>query len=231
MPALLASQYADDRNLRARQHLWDFQDPPFDIVGWVLDLAGVAPGPEFSTLDVGCGNGAYLRAMQARRINAVGCDLSVGMLHSAASNPKLINANVTHLPFRAAAFDAVLAPHMLYHVSDRKTAAFELRRVLKPEGVCIVVTNGQSHMRALRDLVEAAARLGTPGWEMKNPSTHEFSLENGEVQLRNAFSPSPAFARNAWGSYAFKTPTSRPTTWPASPTNTKMRSRSRGRTS
>lgn len=53
MPALPASQYADDRNLRAGQHLWDYQDPPFDIVGWVLDLAGVAPGPKFTTLDVG----------------------------------------------------------------------------------------------------------------------------------------------------------------------------------
>lgn len=42
-------------------------------------------------------------------------------------------------------------------------------------------------MRALRDLVEAAARCSTSGWEMKNPSTHEFSLDNGEAQLRNAF--------------------------------------------
>jgi hypothetical protein len=37
-------QYADDRNLRARQRLWRCQVPFFDIAAWVLDLAGLAPG-------------------------------------------------------------------------------------------------------------------------------------------------------------------------------------------
>jgi hypothetical protein len=37
-------QYADDRNLRARQRFWQHQDQCFDDVGWVLDLAGPSPG-------------------------------------------------------------------------------------------------------------------------------------------------------------------------------------------
>jgi hypothetical protein len=37
-------QYADDRNLRARQRLWQHQTPFFDIAGWVLSLAGLSPG-------------------------------------------------------------------------------------------------------------------------------------------------------------------------------------------
>jgi hypothetical protein len=37
-------QYADDRNLRARQRLWRHQAPFFDIAGWVLSLAGLSPG-------------------------------------------------------------------------------------------------------------------------------------------------------------------------------------------
>jgi hypothetical protein len=36
-------QYANDRNLRARQRFWQHQDPYFDDVGWVLGLAGLAP--------------------------------------------------------------------------------------------------------------------------------------------------------------------------------------------
>src|SRR5262249_62325229 len=56
-----------------------------------------------------------------------------------------------------------------------------------PGGRCAVVTNGQGHLRALRTLVESAVRVATPGWEMRNPSTHTFSLENGEDQLRAAF--------------------------------------------
>jgi hypothetical protein len=62
------TQYADDRNLRARQRLWLCQRPPFDIVSWVLDLAGLAP--DLRVLDVGCGNGTYLRAMRDRHVRA-----------------------------------------------------------------------------------------------------------------------------------------------------------------
>ncbi len=34
----------DDRNLRARQRLWEHQQPPFDVVGWAIDIAGVNAG-------------------------------------------------------------------------------------------------------------------------------------------------------------------------------------------
>lgn len=63
------------------------------------------------------------------------------------------------LPVRTAAVDVVLAPHLLY----------------------------PNHMRALRRLVEAAVRVATPRWEMRNLSTHVFSLRNGERQSRAAF--------------------------------------------
>lgn len=179
------SQYATDANLRARQRFWEHQEPPFDIVGWVLDVAEVEPHD--LVLDVGCGNGAYLHALGARRVEAVGCDLSFGMLRAAGVSRR-INGDVRQLPVRTAAFDVVLAPHMLYHVDDRRSAVGELRRALRPGGRCVVVTNGADHLRVLRDLVEAAARVATPGWEMRNPSTHVFSLDNGEDQLRTAFS-------------------------------------------
>ncbi len=185
-PGLLnpATQYADDHNLRARQRLWEHQRPPFDLMAWVLDLAAIAGGE--AVLDLGCGNGAYLRAMHSRGVTAFGCDLSIGMLHATEHRP-LVNADATRLPFPSGSFDVVLAPHMLYHVDDRVGAAHEMRRTLRPGGTCIVVTNGAQHMRALRDLIEAAAGRATPGWEMRNPSTHVFSLENGAAQLRHTF--------------------------------------------
>lgn len=179
------TQYVDDANLRARQRLWQHQDPFFDIVNWVLDVAAVPPATR--VLDVGCGNGRYLRAMRARRVSAVGCDLSFGMITAAAPHPALVNADVLALPFPDDMYDVVLAPHMLYHVDDREQAAHELRRVLAPAGVCVVVTNGPRHMRSLRDLVERAVRRATPDWEMQNPATHAFSLDNGAAQLRTAF--------------------------------------------
>jgi SAM-dependent methyltransferase len=177
-------QYADDRNLRARQRLWQHQRPVFDIVGWVLGLAGLAPGQR--VLDAGCGNGAYLRALRGRPVRAAGCDLSPGML-SAAGHPVLVNADVAALPFRDRAFDVVLAAHMLYHVPDRAAAVRELRRVLAAGGTCVAVTNGARHLRSLRELAEASVGQAAPGWRMRSPSLHRFAAENAAAQLGVAF--------------------------------------------
>lgn len=175
-------QYADDRNLRARQRFWQHQDPVFDIAGWVGDLAGISAGTR--VLDAGCGNGIYLTMLRDRQARAVGCDLSMGMLQGVA-HPALVNADVSALPVRDGVFDAVLAVHMLYHVPDRESAVRELRRVLAPGGVCVAVTNGPRHTRSLRDLVEHA--VGTPGWIMRNLATHAFGTDSAAAQLGVAF--------------------------------------------
>jgi SAM-dependent methyltransferase len=93
---------------------------------------------------------------------------------------------VTALPARDAAFDVVLAVHMLYHVRDRAAAVRELRRVLAPGGRCVAVTNGARHLLTLRALTEQAVRRATPGWQMPS-ATHAFSAENAAAQLGTAF--------------------------------------------
>jgi SAM-dependent methyltransferase len=136
-------------------------------------------------LDAGCGNGAYLRALAARKVRAAGCDLSAGMLR-AAGHPAVVNADVAALPVRDGAFDVVLAAHMLYHVPDKEAAVGELRRVLAPGGTCIAVTNGARHLLPLRRLTEQAVRRVTPGWQMRS-ATDTFSAENAAAQLGAAF--------------------------------------------
>jgi SAM-dependent methyltransferase len=176
-------QYADDRNLRARQRLWQYQTPFFDVVGWVLSLAGLSPG--LRVLDAGCGNGEYLRALAGHAVQAAGCDLSMGMLRS-AGHRSLLNADIAALPFQDGTFDVVLAAHMLYHVPDRHVAVRELRRVLAPGGVCIAVTNGRRHLHSLRSLVERSVRTAAPGFQMRS-ATQAFAAENAAAQLAAAF--------------------------------------------
>ena len=178
------TQYASDRNLRARLRLWEAQEPRFDLYGWVLGLADIGAGD--AVIDVGCGNGAYLPQVTALGGLPVGVDLSAGMLRAVTHRP-VVAASAEHLPFRGATFDIALAPHMLYHVDDRPRAIDELRRVLRPDGVLVAVTNGAQHMAALRDLVETAARRADRDWVMSRMSTEAFSLENGSDQLATAF--------------------------------------------
>ena len=179
------AQYVDDRNLRARQRFWQYQNPPFDTVAWILDLVRMPAG--LRVLDAGCGNGEYLRGLRDRQVRAIGCDLSPGMLR-AASHPALLNADITALPVRDGAVDVVLAIHMLYHVPDRETAIRELRRVLAAGGTCIAVTNAASTPGSLprRRWLERAVREETPGWQMR-PATHAFTAENAAAQLAAGF--------------------------------------------
>lgn len=178
-------QYRDESNLRARQRLWEYQLPTFDFARWVLDLA--APSPGQRVLDLGCGNGSYLRALSQRKISAVaGCDVSFGMLQ--AGRPAVtVCADASALPFTTGAFDMVLAAHMLYHVEDRMVAVREGRRVLADGGIFVAVTNGAAHISSLRACVEAAVAPSTPGWKMLDTAVRAFSLQNGQALLRQAF--------------------------------------------
>jgi SAM-dependent methyltransferase len=182
------SQYATDRNLASRQRLWSTSRrvPAFDLFSWALDLAGVAHDQTQSILDVGCGNGAYERALVARvhQGRRVAVDLSAGML-LLVTGATTVQADGQALPFADKCFDLVLAPHMLYHVPDIECAVTEIRRVLHPEGLFVAITNSASNLQELRALVEAA--VGTE-WRMLRPSDQRFSMENGAAQLSSAFS-------------------------------------------
>jgi SAM-dependent methyltransferase len=178
------TQYASDTHLRARQSLWARSEPPFSLVPWVLDGAGLTGGE--AVLDVGCGNGAYLAELTGRghRGPVVGVDASAGMLAAVPVAVPLVVGGAQRLPFRSGGFDVVLAPHVLHHVPDRRQAASELRRVVRPGGCCVVVTNGEGNLAGLQALVEGAAG---GGWRWERPAETVFSLENGAEQLSAAF--------------------------------------------
>ncbi len=182
-----STQYATDRNLVSRQQLWSTSRrvPEFDLFSWVLDLAGVTQGSTQSILDVGCGNGAYERELATRghRGPLVALDLSAGMLKLVKDAAPVLG-DVQALPFSQGCFDLVLAPHMLYHVPDIEAAAREIRRVLRPDGAFVAITNSVSNLQELRALVELA--VGTD-WRMRRPSDQRFNMEGGAAVLSSAF--------------------------------------------
>ncbi|HEY1829264.1 MAG TPA: class I SAM-dependent methyltransferase [Acidimicrobiales bacterium] len=177
----MTTQYATEGNLSLRQRLWDISErrPPFSLHSWVIGLARLSGGER--VLDVGCGNGRYLEL-----VDAVGLDRSPGMLSSARARTKgpLVAGDAACLPLANDTFDVALALHMLYHVPDRGAAAHELRRVVRPGGVLIAVTNGRATQR---ELVELFEEVVGGGWRWERPAESAFSLENGGPQLQAAF--------------------------------------------
>jgi ubiquinone/menaquinone biosynthesis C-methylase UbiE len=188
----IAQQYGDDRNLAARQSIYSFQRPQLDLHASSIDLAELR-GDE-SVLDVGCGNGRYLAELRSRghRGFVCGADLSEGMLRTArpnAGDAPLLVSDAQALPFASDSFDVLLSMHMLYHVPDRAQALTEMRRVVRPGGVTLVLTNSSLHFRELDELLIecAAATVGASRVRDRTSLTRD-KIEDGGEELVAVFS-------------------------------------------
>jgi ubiquinone/menaquinone biosynthesis C-methylase UbiE len=176
--------YADDRNLRLRQRLFDYAVPSdrtyVDELPWT--------GREW-LLDAGCGNGRWLNRLLAegRAKRGVAVDRSPGMLATVPGDVLKVCADVRQLPFPERMFDTVLAMHMLYHVPEPATAVAELRRVLAPGGHCLVTTNSRDHLPEAEQLFAEclAAVTGRPPARLLPPLA--FDAETGGELLEQSF--------------------------------------------
>jgi len=127
-------------------------------------LAQVKAGDQ--VLDVGCGSGRLTMAAQewaGADGQAVGIDPSPEMVQVARKNAaraglkvKFEVGVVESLPFPDGSFDVVLNRLMLHHLPDdlKQRGLAEMRRVLKPGGVCLVVDFEPPKSGLLRLIVE-----------------------------------------------------------------------------
>ncbi len=91
-------------------------------------------------VDVGCGDGRHILEAARRGAFSVGVDYDPGELRKARerisdARVDLVAADATRLPFRDAAFDAVICTETLEHLPDDRGAVRELSRVLAPGGL------------------------------------------------------------------------------------------------
>ncbi|MFT5221922.1 MAG: ubiquinone/menaquinone biosynthesis C-methylase UbiE [Glaciecola sp.] len=124
-------------------------------------------GAVFDTVvDVGCGTGflglGLASAGQARDLHLV--DLSPGMLSRARVNAEqlgvqatFIEATAAALPFDTNSVDAVVTRGVLHHLHDVPAALAEWRRIVKPGGVVIALSEPTPQADSIGGLVARAA--------------------------------------------------------------------------
>jgi SAM-dependent methyltransferase len=185
----IQQQYGTASNLDARVALHQlYSTHPQDWHEWVFEQFDLPS--QARILELGCGPGHLWRSNLDRLPDGwqvVLSDLSPGMIAQARQSLDLGEGRFSYLvhdaqalPCSEGSFDAVVANHMLYHVADKQRAFSEIRRVLVSGGRFYAATNGQAHMRELREWSrrvqpEAARQIGSVGGS--------FTLENGSHQL------------------------------------------------
>lgn len=91
--------------------------------------------PQARLLEAGCGTGLILNRLRPLVKQAVGVDLSSGMLQKArARDLEVVQGSLTALPFADASFDVVCSFKVLAHIEAIGTAMREMGRVLRPGG-------------------------------------------------------------------------------------------------
>jgi ubiquinone/menaquinone biosynthesis C-methylase UbiE len=108
-----------------------------DLAERVRHLLSPLEGKEIA-LDAGCGTGSLTFALASFVAEVVGVDTNVEYLDAgraaAPSNVRLVEGDVTALPFGYAEFDLACCHRVLHHVRRPELAVSELARVTQPGG-------------------------------------------------------------------------------------------------
>lgn len=172
----VTEQYRTEARLEIRRSVWRDSADGRNPADRAADaIRREEPG---RVLEVGCGGGQFAARVAAENPAArvLATDRSARFVELASDRGVVAQAaDVQNLPFEDAAFDVVAAMWMLYHVPDLDRGFAEVRRVLRPGGLFVAVTNGDEHVADLR-------RDAGGG-----PVVTTFSSENGEAALLGHF--------------------------------------------
>lgn len=123
-----------------------WQHPQFEdctYVRWKAELTRNYPRVRAasSVLDVGCGGGAILEAIDKRDARLCGVEVSaeaVAALNARGFEGALVDLEKGSLPYRSGTFDVVLCYDVFEHLFAPEALLEEIRRVLAPNGQALL---------------------------------------------------------------------------------------------
>jgi len=140
-------------------------------------------------LDVGCGQGELLSLGWSSFASAVGCDPSANMLRPDASFRTVLQPSLVELPFESGSLDFVTAVCVYHHVHGdaRELLTNEIRRVLRPGGLCCIFEhnpwNPVTQTIVKRCAVDVDAELLTVGTARRMLGRSDFRIRRTEYFL------------------------------------------------
>ena len=136
--AYLAAYYAHYAPVTAEEPLGNLDRrvaAKNDDLAWVERY--VAPG---RLLAIGCGDGLEMTLARERGWQAEGYDVDAEMMRAVAQrlNTKTYSGDFLDLHLAAESYDCVFMDQVLEHMKNPGACLAEVRRILKPAGVCFV---------------------------------------------------------------------------------------------
>lgn len=185
------------KKLSARIKRWVLEDyygyPPLRPVGpmrplrrlllWpektLREFKGRSPLPwkgEGNVLDVGCGAGGNLKALQDQGWNVSGIEISdVAAAHARALvRGEIHTGTLESAPFAAKSFDLIFMSHSLEHLPSPTDALQRVHRLLKDDGLLVVSVPNENSLEAA---------LFGPWWFHWDPPRHFYHFGKRTLSL------------------------------------------------
>ncbi len=164
--------YEYQRNYELDQNYWWFVGVR-SMVDTLLALSVSNKKNLGKVLDVGCGTGALLDKLKDRSEELWGLDVSEEALNFCRmrGHKNLVLADATKTGLLSDYFDVITAIGVIEHIKDDKAFINEMRRILKPGGVIIILTSSFPFLWSIHDVANE---------HIKRYYLREFKSEMGE---------------------------------------------------
>ncbi len=177
--AALARRYQDEFFSKIERHglisrlFGQFEGVLFQRRARLIKRLGIAPG---SVLDVGCGNGKFLHAMQGNGWTIAGIEPSESGARRAKADYDLdvISDDVLSVDLPSESFDLITMWHVLEHVPDPIAMVRHISRWLKPDGRLLIAVPNFSGIEA---------RILKTRWAFLDIPRHQYQFNSNSLKI------------------------------------------------